>query len=173
MVVVTPVKARAPLGLQDDSVTAIVFVSDPELHSQPDRNLLQVYYGLTPTEADIAARLVAGESLDEIAAVRRYTKQTTQWYDETDSQQDRMPDPRRVRQAGVDDTVVVVVVESCDAIIATTKCPEPVWKPGFTAGRGRRLARVGYERSLEAPTPHLARAQAQSLEPIAAAAVAV
>ena len=79
-VLVSPVKRHEPLGLRDDRVTAAVLVSDPERHAQPDRSLLQVFYGLTATEADVTARLAAGESLEDIAAARRYTKQTVQWY---------------------------------------------------------------------------------------------
>jgi DNA-binding CsgD family transcriptional regulator len=77
---VSPVRRTEHLGWPHDQVTAVVFVTDPADGVQPDRALLQIYYGLTPTEADVAARLGAGESLDEIAAARRYTKQTTQWY---------------------------------------------------------------------------------------------
>jgi len=42
--------------------------------------LLRVYFGLTPAESDIAARLALGETLEEIAHALGYTHETLRWY---------------------------------------------------------------------------------------------
>ena len=59
----------------------LIFVSDPD-HDDPlpNRRLLQLFYDLTPAEAEVAARLATGQSLEEIAAARHYTKETARWY---------------------------------------------------------------------------------------------
>jgi DNA-binding CsgD family transcriptional regulator len=77
---VCPVKRHELLGLREDRIGAVVFISDPDRESLPNQRLLQVFYGLTPAEADIAARLAGSHSVDEIADSCRYTKQTVQWY---------------------------------------------------------------------------------------------
>jgi DNA-binding CsgD family transcriptional regulator len=77
---VCPVKRAEPLGVRDDRIAAVVFVSDPDQVGLPDQALLQTFYGLTPAEANVAARLAAGDSVEDIAAEHRYTKQTVQWY---------------------------------------------------------------------------------------------
>jgi DNA-binding CsgD family transcriptional regulator len=57
-----------------------VFISDPSQHCLPNESLLQQYYGLTPTEAEVAARIGAGRSLAEIANERGTTIGTIRWY---------------------------------------------------------------------------------------------
>jgi DNA-binding CsgD family transcriptional regulator len=63
-----------------DGPVAMMFVSDPLHEGLPNERLLQLFYGLTATEAHIAARMAAGHSLEVIAAGRRYTLQTIRWY---------------------------------------------------------------------------------------------
>jgi DNA-binding CsgD family transcriptional regulator/PAS domain-containing protein len=67
---VTPAASADPLGLHDDRVIALVFVSDPADEQKPSETLLRELYGLTPSEAYIAARIAIGRSLGEIAAER-------------------------------------------------------------------------------------------------------
>lgn len=47
---------------------AILFVTDPEQADQPPEAVLRRLYGLTPAEARLAARLLAGQELNAIAA---------------------------------------------------------------------------------------------------------
>ncbi len=79
-VVVCPVKRNEPFGIDDDRVTAVVFVSEPGAEPLPNAQLLRAFYQLTAAEAEIAARLAGGESVDEIASACGKTKQTVQWY---------------------------------------------------------------------------------------------
>src|SRR5262249_41237811 len=82
-VLVTPITSNAPLGIANDRVRALVFVTDPAADEGPSLVILRQLYGLTPAECDVAARLVVGKSIDEIAAergsaigpVRRQSKQ--------------------------------------------------------------------------------------------------
>ncbi|MGH9237188.1 MAG: helix-turn-helix transcriptional regulator [Vicinamibacterales bacterium] len=82
-VVVAPAPSAEPPGLQDDRVTAVVFVSDPAEERSPGEVLLREAYGLTPAESQVAARIAVGRTLAEIAAergsaietVRRQSKQ--------------------------------------------------------------------------------------------------
>jgi DNA-binding CsgD family transcriptional regulator len=59
---------------------AIVFISDPSQDRLPSEWLLQQYYGLTPTQAEVAARVGVGRSLEEIANERGTTIETVRWY---------------------------------------------------------------------------------------------
>jgi DNA-binding CsgD family transcriptional regulator len=78
--VVCPVRRSNPLGLRDDRAAAILFIADPEHGPSPDHTRLQIFYGLTATEARVAAALAQGKPLEEIAAACRYTRETTRWY---------------------------------------------------------------------------------------------
>lgn len=79
-VLVCPVKRIEALGVRDDRISAVVFVSDPEQDARPSTRLLQTFYGLTAAEAEVAARLAVGQGVDEISDECGYTKQTVQWY---------------------------------------------------------------------------------------------
>jgi DNA-binding CsgD family transcriptional regulator/PAS domain-containing protein len=46
---------------------AVLFVSDPDSKAEPSIELLQQYYGLTPSEAALACELASGSSLKEAA----------------------------------------------------------------------------------------------------------
>jgi DNA-binding CsgD family transcriptional regulator len=82
-VLVTPPTSPAPLGLTDDRVAALVFVSDPADPQRPNEQMLREFYGLTPAEADVAIRLTIGRRIEQIAVergsavetVRRQSKQ--------------------------------------------------------------------------------------------------
>ena len=67
---VTPAPSARPLGLVDDRVAALVFVTDPADEDAPSEPVLRQLYGLTPAESHVAARLAIGRSLEEIAAER-------------------------------------------------------------------------------------------------------
>jgi DNA-binding CsgD family transcriptional regulator/PAS domain-containing protein len=80
---VAPARSTDPLGLHDDRIAALVFISDPADEQKPSEQLLRELYGLTPAEASVAARIAVGWSLERIAAergsaletVRRQSKQ--------------------------------------------------------------------------------------------------
>lgn len=59
-----------------DGVAAIVFISDPERKPETPEHLLMRLYGLTPAEARLAQRLVAGEHLNEIVERLGIVKET-------------------------------------------------------------------------------------------------
>jgi DNA-binding NarL/FixJ family response regulator len=67
---VTPSPPTAPLGAAGEPTTALVFVNDPSEQPLPDKARLQRYYRLTPAESDVAHRLAAGFSLEQIAEQR-------------------------------------------------------------------------------------------------------
>ena len=69
-VVVAPAPSAEPLGLEDDRVAAMVFVSDPSEQRAPSAALLQQAYNLTPAESQVAVRIAVGRTLAEIAAER-------------------------------------------------------------------------------------------------------
>jgi len=71
----------APLGARGRHETshravAIVFLRDPESKPRPVTALLRELYRLTPSEARLAADLLANRSLLEIAEVRRLSRET-------------------------------------------------------------------------------------------------
>jgi DNA-binding CsgD family transcriptional regulator len=69
-VVVAPAPSAEPLGVRDDRISALVFVSDPSEERAPSEVLLQQAYSLTPAESQVAARIAVGRTLAEIAAER-------------------------------------------------------------------------------------------------------
>jgi DNA-binding CsgD family transcriptional regulator len=77
---VAPVRATGRFEILHRKAAAIVFISDPSRNRPPSEYLLQQYYGLTPTEAEVAARIGAGQSLEEIANERGTTIGTIRWY---------------------------------------------------------------------------------------------
>jgi DNA-binding CsgD family transcriptional regulator len=82
-VVVAAAPSAEPLGLSDERVTAVVFVSDPAEERAPSEALLRQAYGLTAAESQVAARIAVGRTLADIATergsaletVRRQSKQ--------------------------------------------------------------------------------------------------
>lgn len=69
-----------PLVFSDDERTSShvvgLFVADPEREHEPDERLLTRLYGLTPAESGLAARLAAGDSLQEAAGRRQIAHET-------------------------------------------------------------------------------------------------
>src|SRR5207247_10282806 len=63
--------------LPEPRAACIVFVSDPDLHPEPDDELLQRHYGLTATEARVAALLVQGMNVKRVAEEMNVTLNTT------------------------------------------------------------------------------------------------
>lgn len=62
----------APLPRNEERIgivraAAVVFVSDPEHEQRTPRELLRQLYGLTPAEAELAAALVGGRTLNDFA----------------------------------------------------------------------------------------------------------
>lgn len=79
-VLVAPVRGAAGLAITHQRARVFVFISDPSRHCLPSEYLLQRYYGLTPSEAEVAARIGAGRSLADIANERGITIETVRWY---------------------------------------------------------------------------------------------
>lgn len=79
-VLVAPVRPHSELRLPSPDIAAVVFVRDPDQLTPVNQRWLMELFGLTATEAKIAARLASGDSLEEIAGEYRYSKQTLQWY---------------------------------------------------------------------------------------------
>jgi DNA-binding CsgD family transcriptional regulator len=77
---VTPVRGCGSLGTTVRRPAALVFVSDPLSDGLPSEALLRHYYGLTKAEAEVAARIGAGRSLQSIADDRGSTIGTIRWY---------------------------------------------------------------------------------------------
>jgi DNA-binding CsgD family transcriptional regulator len=77
---VAPVRGTDRFNVVHRHAAAIVFISDPFRNPLPSEWLLQQYYGFTPAEAEIAARIGAGRSLEEIANERGTTIGTIRWY---------------------------------------------------------------------------------------------
>jgi DNA-binding CsgD family transcriptional regulator/PAS domain-containing protein len=78
LVVAPLVPDRPPAG--DQGACTLVLVDEPDLGPRLSIELLRRLYGLTKTEAEIAARIGHGESLEDIAAVRACSLQTVQWH---------------------------------------------------------------------------------------------
>ncbi len=60
--------------------SAAVFVSDPEADVLDDLSLVAQLFHLTPTEARVAARLVNGETVQEMAAALELSTNTVRWH---------------------------------------------------------------------------------------------
>lgn len=63
---VVPVEAEARAAL--DGAALLVILIGPEQGPRPSASLLQQVFGLTPSEARLACRLLCGENLAEVAA---------------------------------------------------------------------------------------------------------
>lgn len=59
---------------------ALVFVHDPADQPPSAPDLLRAYFGLTNAEAEVAAHVATGRSVEEVAAALGYTKETLRWY---------------------------------------------------------------------------------------------
>lgn len=79
-VLVAPARRRPDPVFGGGCPAAIVFAVDPEASGRPDAELIQEFFGLTPTEARIAVCLAEGRELEEVAAECRYTRETVKWY---------------------------------------------------------------------------------------------
>jgi DNA-binding NarL/FixJ family response regulator len=75
-VIVAPAVSTHSLGLHDDRIAAIVFVSDPADEQMPSEKALRELYGLTPAEAHVAGRIALGWDLRQIAAERESALET-------------------------------------------------------------------------------------------------
>lgn len=73
-VMVTPARREAAAGMPGG--LALVFVSDPGQPTPTVPDLLASQFGLSPTEARIAARLAAGDRIEEIADARKVSQET-------------------------------------------------------------------------------------------------
>jgi DNA-binding CsgD family transcriptional regulator len=65
-----------PTGAAGQTSAAAVFVFDPERIESPDTQVLGSIYGLTGTEAKLAASLARGESLEDYCQANRVTANT-------------------------------------------------------------------------------------------------
>jgi DNA-binding CsgD family transcriptional regulator len=79
-VLVAPVRRAEPVDAAHRSAGVIVFIGDPSRNILPSEFLLRQYYGLTRSEAEVAARIAVGRSLADIAQERGITIQTVRWY---------------------------------------------------------------------------------------------
>jgi DNA-binding CsgD family transcriptional regulator/PAS domain-containing protein len=79
-VLVCPNRLPQDFTVARDRASALVLIVDPAEQVPPPRELLRVYFGLTPAESDIAARLALGETLEVIADALGYTRETMRWY---------------------------------------------------------------------------------------------
>lgn len=58
----------------------VMFISDPEATAAPRTEVLQAIFRFTPAEATVAAAIVDGQELSDVADALGYTKATMQWY---------------------------------------------------------------------------------------------
>ncbi len=72
---VTPFAGRRPRFISRPPAV-IVTVTDPEHEAEPSADVLRRLFGLTPTEAELAARLATGRGLDSVADEMAITKGT-------------------------------------------------------------------------------------------------
>lgn len=79
-ILVLPNRIPAQSELVFERGRAIVFVHDPADEAPSAPGLLRAYFGLTKAEAEVAARVASGRSVDEVAAAIGYTKETMRWY---------------------------------------------------------------------------------------------
>jgi DNA-binding CsgD family transcriptional regulator len=75
-----PFPTLAPPGLAGPRASALILITDPARERPPNQWLLGFFYGLTPTEAQIAAQMVVGRRLEDIASDRGLTLETARWY---------------------------------------------------------------------------------------------
>jgi DNA-binding CsgD family transcriptional regulator len=74
-VMVVPARPVGRLGIASRPLV-LVFVSDPRRGIVTTPELLTSQFGLSPTEAQVAARLAAGDRIEEIADTRRVSQET-------------------------------------------------------------------------------------------------
>jgi len=74
--VVTSLHPNARIGFAGDARAAL-YISDPDGHNYGIRDLMASFYDLTIAEAELAALLSAGHSIEEAAEVRGVTLHTT------------------------------------------------------------------------------------------------
>jgi DNA-binding CsgD family transcriptional regulator len=79
-VLVCPNRLPPTVNVSLEQARALVLIVDPADQAPPPRELLRVYFGLTPAESDIAARIALGETLEVIADALGYTRETMRWY---------------------------------------------------------------------------------------------
>jgi DNA-binding CsgD family transcriptional regulator/GAF domain-containing protein len=79
-VLVTVLGPTAAARLGDSGARAAMFVSDPTATISTDAQVLQQLYGLTPTEARVAAGLAGGLSIRDIADANTMTMNTARWH---------------------------------------------------------------------------------------------
>lgn len=72
-VVVVPVPNHEDV---DGRPTSLVFLGDPEITPQPDTVLLTRMYGFTHTESKVAALLMQGKTVEDLAGALRITQHT-------------------------------------------------------------------------------------------------
>lgn len=77
-VIVAPLVLEAPH--RKGGFAAAVFLSDPDRRATPPQATLRQLHGLTPAEAELAVRLVAGYSVDEAAEQLGITRETARTY---------------------------------------------------------------------------------------------
>ncbi len=70
---------RFGLGILDEPL-AVVFITDPDRPQEAPAELLQRLYGLTPSEAKLVERLVAGDTVKDAAMTNRITIPTARQY---------------------------------------------------------------------------------------------
>jgi len=58
----------------------VVFITDPDRPQEAPAELLQRLYGLTPSEAKLVERLVAGDTVKDAAMTNRITIHTARQY---------------------------------------------------------------------------------------------
>ncbi len=63
-----------------DARGAVVIVTDPERQMRPADALLRQMFGLTATEAELAAAIGAGDTIREIAEARGISEGTARWH---------------------------------------------------------------------------------------------
>jgi DNA-binding CsgD family transcriptional regulator len=80
-VLVTPLRVGVA-AVRGDHLRAVagLFVGDPDAAPEPGGPHMSQLYGLTPTEAAIAASIANGQSLREVAQARGITVQTARWH---------------------------------------------------------------------------------------------
>jgi DNA-binding CsgD family transcriptional regulator len=75
-VAVAPLAARAAGSFFGARPAAVLIITDPEEVIELPEGRVQRLFGLTPSEARIATRIAAGESIAEIAAENAVSKNT-------------------------------------------------------------------------------------------------
>jgi DNA-binding CsgD family transcriptional regulator len=78
LVLVAPMKL--PIDSSHSSGMAVIFVSDPETRIEPIEAVARQAYGLTESEARVAAAFAATDSLDQAAETLRLSRETVRWH---------------------------------------------------------------------------------------------